>query len=65
MKCILSTNAHKPVSYIGCYTDRIEDRDIYDKDYTNEIRKLATLNIVESCIELCSNDGYFYAAIQS
>lgn len=62
---LLTIKAQRPISYIGCYTDRIDARDIYERDYTRTVRNLGSTNIAETCIDLCAKDGYYYAAIQS
>jgi len=62
---LVAIKAQRPISYIGCYSDRIEARDIYERDYTRTVRKLGTTSIAEACIDLCAKDGYYYAAVQS
>lgn len=52
-------------SYIGCYNDLIEQRDVYEIDYSEEIKNSNRLDIVEFCVSLCGKDGYRVAALQT
>ena len=52
-------------SYVGCYNDRRESRDINDKDFSYLTKLNKTLPTVEFCVQLCAQDGYKIAAVQA
>ena len=52
-------------TYLGCYNDRKDMRDVYDKDYTRVTKLNNSYAIVEICVRLCAMANYKYAAIQS
>ncbi|CAF0728575.1 unnamed protein product [Brachionus calyciflorus] len=57
---------NKPIfSYVGCFADRREARDIYEKEYTYITKFNKTLPTVELCVNLCAQDGYTVAGIQA
>lgn len=65
--CIQAQYLPKSVSftYLGCYNDRKEARDVYEKDYTRITKLNNSVAIVEICVRLCVMANYKYAAIQS
>ena len=52
-------------TYLGCYKDRKDLRDVYEKDYTRVTKLNNSYAIVEICVRLCAMANYKYAAIQS
>ena len=57
---------NKPVfTYVGCFNDRRELRDVGDKDYTFITKFNKSLPTVELCVLLCAQDGYSIAGIQA
>lgn len=57
---------NKPIfSYVGCFNDRRELRDVGDKDYTFITKFNKSLPTVELCVLLCAQDGYSIAGIQA
>jgi hypothetical protein len=57
--------ARSNFTYLGCYNDRKDLRDVYEKDYTRVTKLNNSYAIVEICVRLCSMASYKYAAIQS
>jgi hypothetical protein len=56
----------KPVfSYIGCYNDRRDSRDIGEKDFSYITKFNKTLPTVELCVHLCAKEGLNVAGIQA
>ena len=63
---IVATSSYMPVfSYIGCYNDRRELRDINEKDFSYLTKINKTMPTVELCVSLCAQDGYKIAGIQA
>lgn len=57
---------NKPIfSYVGCFNDRRELRDVGDKDYTFITKFNKSIPTVELCVLLCAQDGYSIAGIQA
>lgn len=57
---------NKPMfSYVGCFNDRRELRDVGDKDYTFITKFNKSIPTVELCVLLCAQDGYSIAGIQA
>ena len=57
---------NKPIfSYVGCFADRREARDIFDKEYTYITKFNKTLPTVELCVNLCAQDGFSVAGVQA
>jgi hypothetical protein len=52
-------------TYLGCYKDRKDLRDVYEKDYTRVTKLNNSYAIVEICVRLCAMANYKYAAVQS
>jgi hypothetical protein len=52
-------------SYVGCFNDRREFRDINQKDYSVITKFNKTIATVELCVHLCGKDGYRYAGVQA
>lgn len=61
-----SPTFNKPIfSYVGCFADRRESRDIYEKEYTYITKFNKTMPTVELCVNLCAQDGYSVAGVQA
>jgi hypothetical protein len=56
---------HPIFSYVGCYNDRRENRDIGEKDFSYITRFNKSIPTVELCIILCAQEGYKFAGIQA
>ena len=52
-------------SYVGCYNDRRESRDISEKDFSYITKYNKSIPTVELCVQLCANDYYTIAGIQA
>jgi hypothetical protein len=52
-------------SYVGCYNDLIEQRDVYEMDNSEKIKNSNRVDIVEHCVSLCATNGYRVAALQT
>ena len=58
--------AQQPVfTYLGCYNDRKDVRDIYEKDFSYVTKFNKTIPTVELCISLCAEHGYKIVGIQA
>ena len=58
--------SHKPIfSYIGCFADKREMRDIGEKDFTFLTKYNKSMPTVELCVLLCSQDGFRFAGVQA
>ena len=56
----------KPVfSYVGCYNDRRDSRDIGEKDFSFITKFNKTIPTVELCVHLCAKEGLNIAGIQA
>ena len=56
----------KPVfSYVGCYNDRRDSRDIGEKDFSYITKFNKSMPTVELCVQLCAKEGYTVAGIQA
>jgi hypothetical protein len=56
----------KPVfSYVGCYNDRRESRDINEKDFSFITKYNKSIPTVELCVQLCANDFFTIAGVQA
>lgn len=61
-----SNSFNKPIfSYVGCFADRRESRDINEKEYTFITKFNKTMPTVELCVNLCAQDGYSVAGVQA
>lgn len=59
-------SAFRPVfSYVGCFNDRRESRDISEKDFSYITKFNKSIPTVELCVQLCAQDGYTIAGIQA
>lgn len=61
----VATHNRPMFSYIGCFADKRELRDIGDKDFTFITKYNKTMPTVELCVYLCSQDGYNFAGVQA
>lgn len=52
-------------SYLGCFNDRKEDRDINEKDFSYVTKFNKTIPTVELCVSLCAEHGYKIVGIQA
>ena len=52
-------------TYLGCFNDRRELRDIADKDFTVVTKYNKTMPTVELCVNLCAANGFKIAAVQA
>ena len=56
----------KPVfSYVGCYNDRRDSRDIGETDFSYITKFNKSIPTVELCVHLCAKEGYTVAGIQA
>jgi len=56
----------KPMfSYVGCYNDRRDSRDIGEKDFSYITKFNKTIPTVELCVQLCAKEGLNVAGIQA
>jgi hypothetical protein len=59
-------NGNRPIfSYLGCFSDKRELRDLGDKDFTFVTKYNKSMPTVELCVYLCSQDGYNFAGVQA
>ena len=57
---------YEPIfSYVGCFNDRREARDIGEKDFSFITKYNKTIPTVEMCVQLCAKDYYQIAGIQA
>lgn len=62
----IQTPFNKPIfSYVGCFADKRESRDIHEKEYTFITKFNKTMPTVELCVNLCAQDGFSVAGIQA
>lgn len=52
-------------SYLGCFNDKRELRDIADKDFSFVTKYNKTIPTVELCVNLCAVNGFKVAAVQA
>ena len=56
----------KPVfSYVGCFNDRRDSRDIGEKDFSYVTKFNKSIQTVELCVQLCAKEGLNVAGIQA
>ena len=57
---------YEPIfSYVGCFNDRREARDIGEKDFSFITKYNKSVPTVEMCVQLCAKDYYQIAGIQA
>lgn len=52
-------------TYLGCFNDKRELRDIADKDFSFVTKYNKTMATVELCVNLCAVNGFKVAAVQA
>lgn len=52
-------------SYLGCFNDRKDDRDINERDFSYITKFNKTLPTVELCVSLCAENGFKIVGIQA
>lgn len=60
-----SISSRPTFTYVGCYNDRRDFRDIDGKDYSFITKFNKSMPTVELCVSLCAQEGYSVAGVQS